>query len=69
MVIIKGEHKIVVEVHPQPFGEKLYEAMAPKGFKWAGDTWSIHGADMDDLRNRVAHTDLEEADDDEEDCP
>lgn len=57
--INKAGHLIQVETHPQPFGYKLYEAMAPEGYKWAGDSWSIHGESLADLRARVAHTDLE----------
>jgi hypothetical protein len=64
--IKKAGHLIEVEIHPQPFGYKLFEAMAPDGYKWAGDSWSIHGERMADLRARVEMTDLEEASDDED---
>lgn len=64
--ITKGAHRIEVERHPQPFGVWLYEAVAPDGFKWAGDTWSIHGESLADLRQRVAHTNLEPAEEDED---
>lgn len=61
MKIQKDEHEIKVEKHPQPWPDSpLYEAIAPEGYKWAGDTWSIHGADMKDLRSRVKQTNLEE---------
>lgn len=64
--IKKDDHTIEVETHPQPFGYKLYEAMAPDGYKWAGDSWSIHGDSLADLRARVAQTDLESAGEDED---
>jgi len=57
--IKKAGHLIGVAIHPQPFGIKLYEAMAPGGYRWAGDRWSIHGESLADLSQRVKYTDLE----------
>lgn len=64
--IVKDGHVIAVERHPQPWPDKpLYEAKAPDGYKWSGDTWSIHGDDLKDLRARADETDLEAADDED----
>jgi hypothetical protein len=65
-IIRKDRHVLPVIKHLQPFGEYLYEVEAPKGYKWSGDTWSIHGDSLSDLRERVKYTGLEEADDDED---
>lgn len=60
----KDGHLIQVEVHPQPFGTKLYEAVAPDGYSWGGECWSIHGDSLADLKQRAAHTELVPTEDD-----
>jgi hypothetical protein len=63
----KDGHEIEVIKHPQRGEEPLLEALAPDGYAWQGEMTGIHGADMADLRDRVAHTDLLPADFDGDD--